>query len=367
MIRLHAAISPGEIRVAAWDGTRLHDVAISRHSAPDGVGDLHRGRVIARVKAMAGCFVALEGGVEGFLPDSEGAANEGSVLGVRIVRAAQGGKGPRLSAKLSDDERALIGSGSPALLRCGPDALTRLATAYPDAPILIDDAAAAAAAPRKAELVARAFSDELEDAWEALASPEAALPGGAAMTVHPTPALVAIDVDLGAATAHRGGKAQVQGAANRALIPELCRQIRLRNLSGAILVDLGGMPQKKRAGLAPDFVQALSSDPLRPRLLGFTQLGLAEIVRPRVHPPLHELLASPHAHGLAALRRLVREAETPPHRAFCLHASAEIATALAADSVASEQVFARTGRVMEVIEHRDWPSGRCRIEEKTHG
>lgn len=367
MIRLHAAISPGEIRVAAWDGARLHDVAISRPSAPDGVGDLHRGRVIARVKAMAGCFVALEGGVEGFLPDSEGAANEGSMLGVRIVRAAQGGKGPRLSAKLSDDERALIGAGSPALLRRGPDALTRLAESFPDAPILIDDAAAAATAPRKAELVARAFSDALEDAWEALASPEAVLPGGASMTVHPTPALVAIDVDLGAATAQRGGKAQVQGEANRALIPELCRQIRLRNLSGAILVDLGGMPQKKRAALAPDFVRALASDPLKPRLLGFTQLGLAEIVRPRVHPPLHELLASPHAHGLAALRRLAREAETPPHRAFFLHASAEIATALAADSVANEQVFARTGRALEVIEHRDWPAGRCRIEEKTHG
>jgi Ribonuclease G/E len=367
MIRLHAAISPGEIRVAAWDGARLHDVAISRPAAPDGVGDLHRGRVIARVRAMAGCFVALEGGVEGFLPDSEGAEDEGAVLGVRVARAAQGGKGPRLSAKLASDDRALIGAGAPALLRRGPDALARMAEAYPDAPILIDDAAAAAASPRKAELATRAFSDALEEAWDALASSDAALPGGARMTVHPTPALVAIDVDLGAAAAQRGSKTHVQGEANRALIPELCRQIRLRNLSGAILVDLGGMAQKKRPSLAPDFARALAIDPLKPRLLGFTQLGLAEIVRPRVYPPLHEVLATPHALGLAALRRLVREAETLPHRAFCLHASAEIATALATDSAAAGQVFARTGRALEVIEHRDWPGGRCRIEEKTHG
>ena len=42
----------------------LLDYAIWRPGAPDGVGDVHRGRVIARVPAMAGAFVAL-GGTEG--------------------------------------------------------------------------------------------------------------------------------------------------------------------------------------------------------------------------------------------------------------------------------------------------------------
>jgi len=44
-VRLLASISPGEMRVAAWDGT-LQDYAISRPGAPDGVGELHRGRVM---------------------------------------------------------------------------------------------------------------------------------------------------------------------------------------------------------------------------------------------------------------------------------------------------------------------------------
>ena len=77
---------------------------------------------------------------------------------------------------------------------------------------------------------------------------------------------------------------------NRALLPALARQIRLRNLSGAILVDLAGLPARRRAALGPALAEALADDPARPRLLGFTALGLAEIVRPRVHPPLHELL-----------------------------------------------------------------------------
>ncbi len=109
------------------------------------MGDLQRGRVSARVPAMAGCFVALPGG-EGFLPDSEGGkgASEGTVLGVRVTRAAQGGKGPRLTAKLPDADRQLAGSGPPALLRRGPGAVEIMAARYPEAVILADDPALAA-------------------------------------------------------------------------------------------------------------------------------------------------------------------------------------------------------------------------------
>ncbi len=343
MITLHADHSPGELRVAAWDGARLADVAISHDSAADGVGDLHRGRIIARARAMAGAFVALDG-MEGFLPDSEGAVGEGSILGLRITRAAQGGKGPRLSARLSPEEQALIGTGSPTLIRRGPDALGRLMALYPNAPVM-----------------RHAFPPELEDAWEDLASGFAALPGGARMSVHVTPALVAIDVDLGSASASRQAKIQAQTDSNRALIPELAHQLRLRNLSGAILVDLGGMPIKKRASLAPDFVRALSADPLNPRFLGFTGLGLAEILRPRLHKPLHELLSGPHALGLAALRRLCLQADAAPHEALRLRASPDVAQVLRADQAAQEAVFGRTGRQLEIVEFRDGAL-RCEIE-----
>ncbi|HEY3848622.1 MAG TPA: ribonuclease, partial [Acetobacteraceae bacterium] len=95
--RILAAASPGEVRVAVLRGENLLDYAIWRPGAPDGVGDLHRGRITARAPALGGAFVALDG-ADGFLPDTEGgkAASEGIVLGVRVTRAAQGGKGPRL-------------------------------------------------------------------------------------------------------------------------------------------------------------------------------------------------------------------------------------------------------------------------------
>ncbi|HET9019684.1 MAG TPA: ribonuclease E/G [Acetobacteraceae bacterium] len=343
---LLAAASPGEVRVAAVDDAGLRDYAIWRPGAPDGVGDLHRGRVIACVPALAGAFVALGGGAEGFLPDSAGGAGvtAGQVLAVRITRAAQGGKGPRLAAATD----AAAGTGAPALLRRGPDAVQRLAALYPAAPVWADDAALVAALRpllgERVRVVARAFDDETEAAVAALAEPEADLPGGMRCHVYPTPALTAIDLDLGAAAAERGGKASVHQAANRAALPALARQIRLRNLSGAILVDLAGMSPKRRAALGPDLAAALADDPLRPKLLGFTALGLAEIVRPRVHPPLHELLAGPHAAGLAALRHLAAEIAARPGRTPALAAAPAVVAALQDDTAARADLARRAGQ-----------------------
>ncbi len=164
------------------------------------------------------------------------------------------------------------------------------------------------------------------------------------MSVHPTPALTAIDIDLAAASGGRGGKTATHAAGNRALLPALARQIRLRNLAGAILVDLAGLSPKRRAALGPDIAAALADDPLRPHFLGFSALGLAEILRPRVHPPLHELLAGPHAAGLTALRRLAREVAARPDRAPVLHAAPAVAAALGQDAAALADLARRAGR-----------------------
>lgn len=349
--RVLASASPGEVRVAAASGDTLLDYALWRPGKPDGVGDLHRGRVSALVPAMAGAFVTLDG-TEGFLPDSEGAKplTEGTVLAVRITRAAQGGKGPRLSANVSEEDRRRAGNGPPALLRRGPNPVEQMAAAYPDAPVLVDDAALLAALRpalgERLSFAATVFSDELESAIEALAEAEVMLHNGARLAIHPTPALVAIDVDAGAAIADQRGKAERHFAVNRAILPELAAQIRLRNLSGAILVDFAGLPARRRARLAPDLADALAADKLRPRLLGFTALGLAEIVRPRVHPPLHELLAGPHAAGLAALRAVARQAAANPAWPPALHAAPSVLRALQDDTVALDDLRRRTGRAL---------------------
>jgi len=352
--RILASISPGEVRIAVVRDEALIDYAIWRPGAPDGIGDLYRGRVTARVAAMAGAFVALDG-AEGFLPDSEGATavTEGDMLLVRVTRSAQGGKGPRLTARLAPAhlgpmDVSLPHNGPGGLLARGNGPLLELAERYPDAPVLVDDAALLArlrpTMSARLSLHHNALDEAAEDQIEALAEPAIDLPGGSRLHIHPTPALVAIDVDSAGAVAAGRTRTAAHLAVNRSVIPSLARQIRLRNLSGAILVDFAGLTARRRAALGPALAAALADDPLHPRLLGFTALGLAEIVRPRIRPPLHELLGGPHAAGLTALRWIVAAQAAAPHRLPALRAAPAVVAALQADTDALPDLARRTGR-----------------------
>ncbi len=352
-VTIHAAWSPGEIRVAAAAAGTLVDYALWRPGSRDGVGDEYQGRVTAIVPAMAGAFVSLIGGLasgdmspdatEAFLPDSEGAKGitEGTILTVRITRAAQGGKGPRLSARVAQNP------GGP---RRGIDPLRELAARYPEAAVLVDDPGLAASLRgdlgERLTRVAQAFDDAIETEVEGLATAGVSLTSGARLSVHPTPALVAIDVDGGGALAGPETAARRHLALNAALLPEVARQIRLRNLSGPILVDLAGMKAKQRTILGPALVAALAGDPARPRFLGFTALGLAEISRPRVRAPLHEALAGPLAAGLAALRAIARSIHAEPGRRLALRAAPAVIAALEADPVALPELARIAGQAL---------------------
>lgn len=294
---------------------------------------------------MAGAFVALVD-AQGFLPDSAGAAGlgNGDSVTVRVTRAAQSGKGPRL-ALIEATTSCDVG-----LRERGPGALLELAERHPEAAVYMDDAALAARLKPKLAgrlaLSSRVFDEVIEEQIASLTQPSIELPGGARLHVHPTPALTAIDVDAAGSVAARQGKTALHMAANRAMLAPLARQIRLRNLSGAILVDFAGLPARRRTSLGPVLSAALAEDPLHPRLLGFTALGLAEIVRPRIHPPLHELLAGPHAAGLAALRAITADVAATPHHRPALRASPAIVAALQADPVALPDLARRTGRTL---------------------
>ena len=224
----------------------------------------------------------------------------------------------------------------------------------------VDDSALAArlkpSLGDRVQVVARTFDDASRNRCRRWRNQTSTSPGGARLHIHPTPALVAIDVDAGGAMAGRQGKAALHRAANLAVLPGLAREIRLRNLSGAILVDFAGLTATRRRVLAPSLHAALAEDPLRPRLLGFTALGLAEIVRRRVHPPLHELLAGPHAAGLAALRRIAAEVASQPQRMPVLRTSPAIVAALQGDAEALPDLARRVGRGLIVRSDPTLPS-----------
>ena len=201
------------------------------------------------------------------------------------------------------------------LVRRGPGAVDRLAAHYPDAPVWVDDAALATTL--RSTLGARLRC-----------GPGCSTtPCAARSRRWRTPSMCCRAARGCRSTRRRrwwrstripataAGSAHM--AVNRALLPALARQIRLRNLSGAILVDLAGLPVRRRAALGP----ALAGHWRRTRraldCLGSPRWGWRRSCVPRVHPPLHELLAGPHAAGLAALRAVAAAVAARP--AGCRH------------------------------------------------
>jgi Ribonuclease G/E len=379
-IRVSAA--PGETRVAGLRDGLLEFAAVERTSQPDGVGDLHHARVSALAPAMSGAFLLLGGGTTGFLPEGElppprrpimKALQEGQALPVRIMRAAQGGKGPRVTARLSAAEQALATAASgapPALIRRGDDAATRLAEHWTHAPIITDDARLAASLRRRVDVtrvslvVGEAFDRDLDTAFEDLTLPRVELGDGASLMIQPTSALTAIDVDAGAAAGTRDLGAH--GQVNRLAVGGVARQIRLRNLAGAILVDFAGLAVRQREALVAPMTEALLTDPLKPRLLGLTRLGLMEIVRPRIHPPLHEILglpASPLTRALVAVRQALREVAATPGASLALVAAPEVISALRQEAGALAAYRDRTGRPLLLEPDARLRPGQERITE----
>ncbi|WP_206929228.1 ribonuclease E/G [Roseococcus thiosulfatophilus] len=321
LIEIRVSRAPGERRVALLRDGRLEGFRLERPARPDGVGDVVRGRVVAVMPALSGAFVELPGGDTGFLPANETEGRrlppEGTRLALRILRAAQGGKGARVSARVPD----LPGEG---VLARGPDQALRWAAQFPEARVLADSPAELARL--RPLLGARAalappFDDALEAEIEALHGPEVVLDGGGRLIISPLPALTAVDVDSGGAD---------PAAVNARAIPEFARQMRLRDLAGPILLDVAGLTARQRAGLEPALRAALGADPLV-QYLGLGPLGLFEMRRTRIHPPLHEVLADRAlAHGLALLRQAAREAAAAPARRMALHAPAPVLAALRA-------------------------------------
>ncbi|GAB6966977.1 hypothetical protein JCM25156A_10140 [Komagataeibacter kakiaceti JCM 25156] len=367
--RICASSGPGEIRIAVTGNGLLRDFALWRPDMADGVGDIYRAPVSAHVPALGGTFIALPGQEQaGFLPDSEGLGplTQGQNVLVTVTRSAQGGKGVRLGARNLPSN--LPGGAEPRLLRRGPTPLERLAHQYPDAPIVIDDAHVATLIPAtlhpRITRATSAFDSELRALADALEDPVVALPGGMSASITPTPALVAIDMDGGATSADRRPKQTAQFAANRDALPDLLHQLRLRNLSGAIIVDVAGLAIRKRRALGETIGAALAHDPLRPRFLGFTALGLAEIVRPRVHPPLHELFHSTEGRLLRALRvRMQADRGMPssgqPVRLGCGYGIMQVLQ----DHPAWMEDFMRlTGRMLQPVTDQTLPANGWRFD-----
>ena len=108
-----------------------------------------------------------------------------------------------------------------------------------------------------------------------------------------TEAMTVIDVNTGKFT-DGGDKEKTVLKTNIQAAKEIARQLRLRNLSGIIVVDFVNMRKKEDIEtLEAELRRALSKDRLKTVYVGMTELGIAQITRQKQSVPLHTLLTVP--------------------------------------------------------------------------
>lgn len=114
------------------------------------------------------------------------------------------------------------------------------------------------------------------------------LKSGAYLIIQPTEALTVIDVNTGKYDG-RGKSRETFLHINLEAARETARQLRLRNLSGIIVVDFIDMEEKAdKKALMELLEQELLKDPVKTVLVDMTPLGLVEITRKKVRKTLRE-------------------------------------------------------------------------------
>lgn len=290
----------GIARAAVWRGKHLQDLIVERIDRPSLTGALVGGKItrIASAQKLAFADCGLDAMVAfTATPDLHCGDT------VRLILKAPARKDKAFDAVRAPDaaapevkqgliapppsvwERALqdfgVASFSSLSFAQRADhvaAFTFLETRYPDRATILQPLCKTSPHP------------DLAETLDALQNPVVPLSPNAALIIESTEALVAIDVNH-SGTAH-------PLSVNLLAVAEVARQIRLRNLSGTIMIDCLKMQARTDTNkLLQAFKEATEQDPAGVTVCGLTKLGLLECARTRRGAPLSAVLGSSHAQG----------------------------------------------------------------------
>lgn len=117
------------------------------------------------------------------------------------------------------------------------------------------------------------------------------LKSGGYLIIEPTEALTVIDVNSGKYDAKHSTLQETFRKINLEATEEIARQIRLRNLSGIILIDYINMDaEDSKQELMTTLRTLAKKDPVHLNVIDITALGLVEMTRKKINKPLKEQL-----------------------------------------------------------------------------
>lgn len=122
----------------------------------------------------------------------------------------------------------------------------------------------------------------VEEQIELMHSRDVPLKSGGRLVIDETEALVAVDVNSG--KSRSAGDAETNALrTNMEAADEICRQLKLRDLGGLVVLDLIDMRHRSnRAKVEAQFKENFKRDRARTKVLAISQLGLMELTRQRM-------------------------------------------------------------------------------------
>ena len=242
-------------------------------------------------------------------------------FGVILRRQAKGMDQGQLQASIDDlvtEWQTSVASCDPAILAClydGGNLLQRVRRLFPLASYHMCK-------------IGDVHSEAIDAAISLAIQQSLRLPSGGKLWCQRTQSLWAIDIDGADADIKHYGFGGLFGEA----AVEIARQIRLRGMSGPIMIDV------PRAGLAnknfrSKLRQCLDTDPQNPEMLGMTRSGILELWRPHGRVALTDMMADEVAQ--AALAGLRLAAMQPGFKPVNLAVNSSMADWLAGDGKAA--------------------------------
>jgi ribonuclease E len=169
----------------------------------------------------------------------------------------------------------------------------------------------------------------VEDQLASMTEPQVRLPSGGYLVIHPTEALISIDVNSGRSTTERNVE-ETAIKTNLEAAAEVARQLRLRDLAGLIVIDFIDMGYgKNRKQVERAMKDALRADRAKIQIGRISTFGLMELSRQRLRPSISEAMGvmCPHCRGtgyihsvetvgIQIIRTLEKEAATGEYAAL---------------------------------------------------
>ena len=370
MSGLFVSAGPGEWRAAWVENGEALELYVERGDTKP-PGSIVLGRVMRVVPGLDAALIDIGEERPALLRRRDAGdcdLTEGARILVQVRREAWADKAPLLTGKIAaPDLPALIARAArfepPAPVFPDPGFAASLGLRLPRTPerVVSDDAAIVPelrAAFSDADITQQAASDwpvNLDAAFEAALAPSLALPGGGSVHIEQARTATMIDVDTG--TPESGTAERTALAVNRAAAAAVARQLRLRNLSGPVVIDFVGLDRRDhREQVRQTLATAVAGDPAKPEVLGWTRLGHLELVRIRRGRSLADamlVLGGPAKTALTlayeALRRVQREARANPAARWRLRVAASVEAALRGPAAAALKALeTRLGRPIEV-------------------